>query len=79
MSRYNPKVFTNVDSLGELDARLLIKLFKKFPDFFSAHNINLENGALNFEEVTKAFISPKESVQDSDETNDLMEALQLIT
>lgn len=79
MSRYNPKVFTNVDSLGELDAGLLIQLFKRFPEFFRAHEISLENGALNFEEVTRAFISPNESVQDSDETNELMEALQLIT
>ncbi|WP_375657233.1 hypothetical protein [Bartonella sp. CM120XJJH] len=79
MSRYNPKVFTNIDSLGELDAGLLIQLFKKFPNFFKAHDISLENGVLNFEEVTKAFICPNDSVQDSDETNELMEALQLIT
>lgn len=79
MSRYNPKVFTNVDSLGELDAELLIQLFKKFPNFFKAHAISLENGALNFEDVTKAFISPDVSVRDSEETNELMEALQLIT
>jgi hypothetical protein len=79
MSRYNPKVFTNVDSLGELDSGLLIELFRKFPDFFAAHNIHLNNGTLDFEEVTKAFIRPLDSVQDKEETNDLMEALQLIT
>ena len=57
----------------------IAQLFKRFPEFFRAHEISLENGALNFEEVTRAFISPNESVQDSDETNELMEALQLIT
>ena len=79
MSKYNPKVFTNVDSLGALDAGLLIQLFKKFPKFFTAHNINLENGTLNFDEITKAFIQPHDDVQGVDETNELMEALQLIT
>lgn len=79
MSRYNPKVFTNVDSLGELDSGLLIELFRKFPGFFTAHNIHLDNGTLNFEEISKAFIRPDDSVQDKEETNELMEALQLIT
>lgn len=79
MSRYNPKVFTNVDVLGGLDAELLIQLFKKFPKFFEAHGIHLNNGTLNFEDITKALIRPNDSVQDSDETHELMEALQLIT
>ncbi|MCZ2204419.1 hypothetical protein [Bartonella sp. A05] len=79
MSRYNPKVFTDVDSLGKLDTKLLIQLFKGFPSFFKAHDINLENGGLNFEEITKAFMQPNEKIQDLDETNELMEALQLIT
>ena len=79
MSTYNPKIFNNVDSLGELDAGLLIQLFKKFPNFFMSHNINLENSTLDFEEITKAFIRPNTDIQDSDETNELMEALQLIT
>lgn len=79
MSRYNPKVFTNVDVLGGLDAELLIQLFRKFPKFFEEHEIHLENGTLNFENITKALIRPNDNVQDSDETHELMEALQLIT
>ncbi|WP_419904658.1 hypothetical protein [Kiloniella sp.] len=58
MSRYNPKVFTNVDVLGGLDAELLIQLFRKFPKFFEEHEIHLENGTLNFENITKAGSSP---------------------
>ena len=79
MSKYNPKVFTNVDSLGALNEGLLIQLFKKFPKFFTAHHINLENGTLNFDETTKALIQPNDNVGEFDETNELMEALQLIT
>lgn len=71
MSRYNPKVFTNVDILGGLDAELLIQLFKKFPKFFEAHEIHLENDTLNFEDITKALIRPNDKVQDSDETHEL--------
>ena len=49
MSKYNPKIFTDVDSLGALDSALLIQLFHKFPGFFAAsaapaaHNFPLSN------------------------------------
>ena len=62
MSRYNPKVFTNVDVLGGLDAELLIQLFKKLPKFFEAHEIHLENGTLNFRRYYKsAYPSKRQS------------------
>jgi len=79
MSTYNPKIFNNVDSLTEIDANLLIQLFKKFPKFFEVHNIPLDNGVLNFEDISKAFFRPDDAVQDKEETNELMEALQIIT
>jgi hypothetical protein len=79
MSKYNPKIFTDVDSLGALDNASLIQLFRKFPGFFAAHNIPLENGGLNFEDLSLAFYRPHNTVQNSEETHHLMEALQVIT
>lgn len=79
MSRYNPKVFTDVDSLSGLNGDLLVQFLKQFPKFFAAHGIHLNNGGLNYEQLRTVLMNPKEEVHNDPETHDLMEALHLIT
>lgn len=79
MSIYNPKVFTNVDSLSGLNGALLVQFLKRFPKFFAAHDIHLNNGGLNYEQLCTAIMNPKEEVHNDQETHDLMEALHLVT
>lgn len=79
MAQYNPKVFTDVDSLGSLDSSQLILLLKRFPKFFAAHNIPLDNGGIQYARLTQVLMNPDGAVQKDQETHDLMEALQLIT
>lgn len=79
MTQYNPKVFTDVDSIGGLDDTQLILLLKRFPKFFAAHNIPLDNGGIQYARLTQVLMNPDGAVQTDQETHDLMEALQLIT
>jgi hypothetical protein len=79
MSRYNPKVFTDVDSLGKLDGNLLAQFLKRFPKFLNAHDIHLDNGGLDYEKIRTTLMNPKEEVLNDTETHDLMEALHLVT
>lgn len=79
MAKYNPKVFTNPDSIAGIDTTLLAEFFKRFPKFFSAHGVHLNNGGIKYAQVIQILMNPDASVRDDKETHDLMEALQTIT
>lgn len=76
---YNPKTFTNIDSLAGIETALLAQFFKRFPNFFSAHGIHFDNGTINYQQIIPILIKPDASVHQDKETHELMEALQLIT
>ena len=51
MSRYNPKVFTNVDSLGEIKIELISQFLTRFPDFCEEQGLNLRDGEVRYEAI----------------------------
>lgn len=79
MATYNPKIFTNPDSIAGIDTTFLAEFFKRFPKFFEAHGVHLNNGGLQYAQIIQILMNPDASVRDDKETHDLMEALQTIT
>lgn len=79
MANYNPKVFTNPDSIAGIDTTFLAEFLKRFPKFFTAHGIHLNNGGIQYAQIIQILMNPDASVRDDKETHDLMEALQTIT
>lgn len=77
MSRYNPKVFTNVDSLKDIKHDLLHQLLCRFPRFCEEQQLHLNNGVIKNEDVCRAFLNAGNSMVE--DAHDLMEALQSIT
>ena len=77
MSRYNPKVFTNVDSLNDIKPELIHQLLSRFSEFCKEQELNLNNGVITNDKICETCLNAGAS--EHEEAHELMEALQSIS
>lgn len=79
MSRYNPKVFINVDTLSEIKIERLQAFLLCFPDFCDEQGLGSDSEKITYENISNAFLNVGNCEKNKDEAHDLMEALQSIS
>lgn len=77
---YNPKTFTNIDSLAGIDTALLAQFFKRFRISFQLMAFALITALSTISKSSRFCLSQMlQSIRIMRRTHELMEALQLIT